>query len=288
MGSPAYIQTRLACGLAPMTQMRCPVAMSQFISPRGWILLSMTLLAGCAVGPKDGAGSGIDWVSEPRALPVRYIVLHHTAADTPTSLKVLSGRDPLRRVSAHYLITDETAVRTLPLVPESRVAYHAGESHWLGAEGLNGFTLGVELVNRDGNRHAYSDAQLEALAALLKELIARHGLGPDCLLAHSDISPGRKIDPGALFPWERLYREHGLGDWPDANAVRALMGGQPPSERQLAALLRLRGYKADGADPASLRDAVSAFQRRYRPAKADGVADAETVARLRALLAPRR
>jgi len=247
------------------------------------------LLGGCASEPVTNLpGSGINWVSEPRTLPVRAIVIHHTASDTPSSLKILSGLEAKSRVSCHFLITDEPEVRTLTLVPESRIAYHAGESYWLGVSGLNATTLGIEIVNLDGNKHAYSEAQVAAVVQLLKELIERHKLRSTDILAHSDISPTRKIDPGSNFPWERLYRQYGLGDWPDDETVAALLPSQPPSRRQLAALLRLKGYQVKDADADTLRTVVSAFQRRYRPSKVDGIADAETVARLRALLTPRR
>lgn len=247
------------------------------------------LLGGCASKPvSQEPGSGIYWVSEPRTVPVRAIVIHHTASDAASSLKILSGLEANRRVSCHYLITDEPDVETLPLVPDDRVAYHAGESYWLGVSGLNASTLGIEIVNLDGNLHAYSEAQVKALAGLLKELIERHNLRATDILAHSDISPGRKIDPGSNLPWERLYRQHGLGDWPDDETVAALLPSQPPSARQLAALFRLKGYQVKDTDADTLRTVVAAFQRRYRPNQVDGKADAETVARLRALLAPRR
>ena len=122
---------------------------------------------------------------------------------------------------------------------------------------------------------------------LLKQLAARHGIDPRDIVAHADVSPGRKHDPGRFFPWERLHREHGVGVWPDAAKVAAFRDAALPDTRHLAALLRLVGYQVDGGTPDGVRLALTEFQRHWRPDKVDGRADRETVARLRALLAPR-
>jgi N-acetyl-anhydromuramyl-L-alanine amidase AmpD len=215
-------------------------------------------------------------------------VIHHTAVGTSEAIAILSGRDPSRRVSAHFLVTDESPPRVLSLVPEDRVAFHAGASFWDGLGGLNEVSVGIEVVNPDGNVHAYPEAQVTALARLIRELVARHGIGPRKILAHSDIAPTRKIDPGSLFPWEQLHREHGIGTWPSATALEAedeRPGSEPPAK--LRELLSLWGYPV-GSGPAwdtADRAALIAFQRRYRPARVDGQPDAETVRRLRALLA---
>lgn len=249
------------------------------------VLLLILALTGCAMG--ESATTGLGWVSRERTRPVTHLVLHHTAADLPTSLRILSGQDPRNRVSCHYLVTDEPAPRVIALVPEARVAFHAGESHWRGIDNLNEVSLGIEIVHPNGDTSAYAEAQVAAVARLVRELSQRHGIPPGNVLAHSDIAPGRKVDPGRFFPWERLHREHGLGAWPDAARTASFRDAAPPDARHLAALLRLLGYKVDAAAPGSVEAAVAAFQRHWRPDKVDGKADRETVARLRALLSPR-
>ena len=244
-------------------------------------------LVGCRSASVTPASSGLDWVSHERTRPVTHLIVHHTAADLPTSLRILSGGDPARRVSAHYLVTDEPEPRVVALVPEARVAYHAGASHWRGVDSLNEVSIGIEVVHPDGDLSPYRDAQMTAVGKLLRELADRHGVDGSRILAHSDVSPGRKHDPGRFFPWERLHREFGVGAWPDPAKVAAYRdGGPPPAPRHLAALLRLLGYRVTD-DPSSLRAALTAFQRHWRPDKVDGEADRETVARLRALLDPR-
>lgn len=253
----------------------------------GLILVAL-LLAGCATG-EAGPGEGLDWVSRPRVGKPSLIVIHHTGADLASSLRILSGRDPSRRVSAHYLVTDESPPRVVALVPEDRVAFHAGVSRWRGVDGLNETSLGIEIVNPDGNTHPYPDDQVEAVANLLADLVARHGLGARDVVAHSDISPGRKVDPGSRFPWEKLHRLHGLGAWPSPESVEAerLRQSPLPSAAGFRELLARWGHpvgSSPGWDKAD-RDALSAFQRRYRPSRVDGERDAESALLLRALLA---
>jgi len=246
------------------------------------------LTAGCATDG-DEPGGGVGWVSSPRTEKVTHVVLHHTVAGLGESLRILSGREPGRRVSAHYLVTDESPARVIALVPEDRVAFHAGVSRWRAREGLNGVSIGIEIVNPDGNAHAYSDSQVAAVGGLLEDVIRRHAIDPRDIVAHSDISPGRKVDPGALFPWERLHRERGIGPWPPADRLRAEHGSGAalPSPSEMRSLLGRWGYRV-GVGPGwetADRDALAAFQRRYRPSRVDGAPDPETAAILRVLLA---
>lgn len=258
-----------------------------------WLpLLAWTaLLAGCASGIEPEPGSGIGWVSRERKGKVEHLVLHHTGVGLAESLRILSGRDPERRVSSHYLVTDESPPRVIALVPEGRVAFHAGVSYWRGRQGLNETSVGIEIVNLDGNAHPYPEAQFLAVAELCAAIVRRHGIDPRDVVAHSDIAPGRKVDPGRLFPWERLHREHGVGPWPTpANLAKAKAGADspaPPSPAELRGLLADWGYavgSSPGWDDAD-RQALAAFQRRFHPARVSGQPDAETVRRLRALLA---
>ena len=230
--------------------------------------LLLLLLAGCASGPRiDTSHSSIGHDSR-----VQFIVLHYTSTDLPRSLELLSGRD----VSSHYLIGESPAT-IYRLVDEDRRAWHAGESEWNGRTWLNATSIGIELVNQgyeqsaDGRRlwYPYSQAQIDALVVLLKDIMARHGLKPGAIIGHSDIAPQRKVDPGPLFPWKRLAEE-GLVPWPDAGAVAAAQGYRVPRH----------GHLDD-----ETRNVIAAFQMKYRPTRFDGEPDAETAAMLQVLVA---
>jgi N-acetyl-anhydromuramyl-L-alanine amidase AmpD len=197
------------------------------------------------------------------------LVLHYTELPLRESLDILSDGTREHRVSAHYVLAEDgTAYR---LVPEERVAWHAGRSSWRGREALNGTSIGIEIVNLHGDRHDYPAHQIAALIELCRDILARHrAIEPRNVVGHSDIAPMRKIDPGLRFPWKTLA-DAGVGLWPCTAA---------PVEGDVQAALRHLGYTAD----LTLGEIVATFQRRYRPAKADGVADPETRALIAGLL----
>ncbi|MDR3423524.1 MAG: N-acetylmuramoyl-L-alanine amidase [Alphaproteobacteria bacterium] len=202
-----------------------------------------------------------------------YIVLHYTGMNDAASAQARLC-DPAARVSAHYLIEENGDLTQL--VDETRRAWHAGQSFWRGATDLNSASIGIELIN-PGHEFGYRpfpEPQLEALKKLLREIIARHHMNPaTALLAHSDIAPTRKQDPGELFPWQDLAQE-GFGLWP-----APLPSDYAPADAQeIDALLAFIGY-----DTTSPQDSLRAFQRRYRPKNLAGISDNETTAILRAL-----
>lgn len=201
------------------------------------------------------------------------LVLHYTELPLQDSLDILSDATREHRVSAHYVLAEDgTAYR---LVPEERVAWHAGRSYWRGREALNTTSIGIEIVNLHGDRRDYPAAQIAALIELCRDILARHpAIEPRNVVGHSDIAPTRKIDPGLRFPWKTLA-EAGIGLWPHSAA---------PVEGDVHAALRRLGYTAD-LPPEEI---LATFQRRYRPAKTDGVADLETRALIAGLLDRRR
>ena len=245
-----------------------------------WIL--SVLLAGCTGGPVlDTRYRSVNHDSR-----VQYIVLHYTSADLPRSLALLTHGE----VSSHYLIGEAPAT-VYRLVDENRRAWHAGESEWQGRTWLNASSIGIELVNpgfteTPGGRvwHPYAPAQIEALIVLLKDMVQRHGLTPERIIGHSDIAPLRKLDPGPLFPWQRLA-EAGLGVWPAAQAVerqQAVFADSLPDPFWFQQQLRELGYAAPltGELDVTTRQVLAAFQLHYRPSRFDGEPDAETAARL--------
>ena len=207
-----------------------------------------------------------------RQSPVDVLVLHYTELPLDESLKILRDDKRANRVSAHYVLAEDGTIYWL--VPEDRVAWHAGRSHWRGREALNGTSIGIEIVNLHGDHHDYPEVQITALVELCRDIIGRHpAIEPRNVVGHSDIAPKRKVDPGLRFPWAKLAAS-GIGLWPRPGA--APLGGdiQP-------ALARFGYPPAIGVTTA---DIVASFQRRFRPANADGVVDAETRALLADLL----
>lgn len=220
---------------------------------------------------------------EPRRSPVTILVLHHTAGSLPSSLDILQGKDPKHRVGVHYVVTDEAKPRVIRMVPEDMAAYHAGKSSWGKLEGLNQHSIGIEIINYDGNVYPYSDAQADIIFALCAEIIRRHDIKPWNVVAHSDIAVGRKIDPGSKFPWAKLAKL-GVGAAPLPDELKErLASGRIATPTFFRRLLTEYGY-AVTPDDSGLKLAVEAFQRHFRPSKIDGVIDVECTAILECLV----
>jgi N-acetylmuramoyl-L-alanine amidase len=207
----------------------------------------------------------------PEGERVELLVLHYTGM--PTAGDALARlTDPASGVSAHYTVDEDGTVYAH--VAEERRAWHAGVSQWRGRSDVNSRSVGVEIVN-PGHEFGYRPfpaVQMEAVAELCRGILARHRLAPRAVVAHSDVAPSRKQDPGELFDWPWLAAR-GVGAWPEP--VAADLG--PAGEGEVAALLARIGY--DAGEPLAL----TAFQRRYRREAVTGVADEDTVARLRAV-----
>jgi N-acetylmuramoyl-L-alanine amidase len=216
------------------------------------------------------------------------LLLHYTGMpDHAQSLAWLCN--PESKVSSHYFIFENG--RVLSLAPEERRAWHAGASLWSGDGDVNSRSIGIEIANagHPGGLPTYPDAQIQSLIALCREIVGRHPIPPHRVLAHSDVAPGRKLDPGERFPWPHLAAA-GIGHWVEPAEIG---GGQffargdsgEPIEA-LQAMLALYGYGIDisGTFDPHTEDVVAAFQRHFRPACVDGVADRSTIETLRNLL----
>jgi N-acetylmuramoyl-L-alanine amidase len=226
-----------------------------------------------------------------RTAPPDAVILHYTGM--PTGEGALQRMcDPEAKVAAHYMVEEDG--RVFRLVPEERRAWHAGVSYWRGERGLNGSSIGIEIVNpgHDWGYRPFPDDQIEAVIGLLDAIRGRWQVPDARILGHSDIAPDRKIDPGELFPWKRLAEAgHGLWYEPEPERVAAL--GAPLSQGDegagvfvLQAGLHRLGFepKPSGVYDVETALIVSAFQRHWRPERVDGVADGETRARLVGLL----
>ncbi len=222
----------------------------------------------------------------PAETPIDIIVLHYTGL--PTAAEALARLcDPVARVSAHYTIDEDGTVYRH--VAEDKRAWHAGVSSWGGDTDVNGRSIGIEIVN-PGHEFGYRDfpePQMSAVAALCRELIARHPIPPCRVVGHSDVAPDRKRDPGELFDWRGLAAA-GVGLWPAAADLGAdeFVAGDSVDVAEFQTGLRRYGYGCpeSGALDDATRTVVASFQRHFRPAAVDGQPDAECAAILAALL----
>jgi N-acetylmuramoyl-L-alanine amidase len=222
--------------------------------------------------------------------PPDLILLHYTGMQTgEAALARLTAADS--KVSSHYVVFEDG--RIVQCVAEDKRAWHAGVSHWAGETDINSRSIGIEIVN-PGHEFGYPDfplRQIAAVIAICKSIMARRGaINPERVLAHSDVAPSRKQDPGEKFPWE-LLSESGVGHWVRAAPLNVpgptlAPGDEGEQVLRLQRMLKNYGYGIDetGTYDDMTRDVVTAFQRHFRQAKVDGIADPSTLLTLRALI----
>lgn len=228
----------------------------------------------------------------------RYLILHYTALPDDKSITVLTQQ----AVSAHYLVNNTGDNEIYQLVDENKRAYHAGVSSWRSDKNLNDTSIGIEIVNAGfpngtGQRifAPFSDDQVKKVAALAKDIITRYQIPPTNVLAHADIAPTRKQDPGPMFPWKKLYDEYQIGMWYDEAAKQNYFDlaqtefvtrySEPAFIFSIQTALQKFGYgmELSGKWDDATKKTIEAFQYHFRPQNYDGVMDAETWAILQAL-----
>lgn len=200
------------------------------------------------------------------------LLLHYTGMQSAAAA-IERLCDPASEVSAHYVIAESGEIHSL--VPEDRRAWHAGKSYWAGETDINSASIGIEIVN-PGHEFGYRDFpghQITSLIRLARGIVNRYAIHPARVLGHSDVAPGRKTDPGELFPWERLARE-GVGLWP------APIEADYETVMDIKALLVEYGYNPECDGAVLLRE----FHRHFYPERLDEPADSESIARLRSLI----
>lgn len=218
------------------------------------------------------------------------LLLHYTGV--ATAAKAIEWLTCVEsRVSCHYAI-DEAGCIT-QMVAEDMRAWHAGEAVWDGESDINSASIGIEIYN-PGHEMGYPDfpeVQLKAVEALCRDIIGRQGIRPERVLAHSDVAPTRKKDPGEKFPWARLARA-GIGHWVEPQPVIAAEPGlgiavAGPLVADVQLLLRKYGYgiEATGVVDGKTEFVVTAFQRHFRPLRVDGRIDQSTITTLERLIA---
>lgn len=230
----------------------------------------------------------------------KYIILHYTALNDEKSVQVLTQQS----VSSHYLVNNLGDKEIYQLVDENKRSYHAGISAWRNDKMLNDTSIGIEIVNSGYTADAtgfrtfppFDNEQVKKVAALVKDLANRYMIPPTNILAHSDIAPTRKQDPGPQFPWKKLYDDYQIGMWYDDATKKgfadqldadlfAMQMTTPQFIYKYQTALKTLGY---GLEPSGTYDdatkkTIEAFQFHFRPEKYDGLMDAESWAILQAL-----
>ena len=230
---------------------------------------------------------------------IQFIVVHYTAIDNAASIKELTTN----KVSSHFLVLDEDDNKIYSLVPLEQRAWHAGASAFRGRTNINDTSVGIEIVSdgiakefiSDPNPYHpydhyvdYKPIQIEKVAQIIKYVAEKYNVPARNIVAHSDIAPSRKKDPGAKFPWKELYDKYNIGAWYDEADKQIFMDEEKfkaTSIREIKDELRKYGYEINRFDEwdKESKDVVYAFQLHFNPKNATGEMDLETFAILKAL-----
>lgn len=215
------------------------------------------------------------------------LLLHYTGM--PSAAKAIDWlARPESSVSCHYVVDE--AGRITQMVAERMRAWHAGVSWWAGERDINSASIGVEIQNpgHEDGYHSFPRAQMRAVRDLALDIVGRHAIVPERVLAHSDVAPRRKIDPGEKFDWRWLAKA-GVGHWVQPVPLRdddRGSAGDPVATAAVSTMLAAYGYgvDVDGAGGGDLAPVVRAFQRHFRPQRVDGRIDRSTRMTLERLL----
>jgi N-acetylmuramoyl-L-alanine amidase len=220
------------------------------------------------------------------------IVLHYTGMpDANDALQLLCSR--VSEVSAHYFVFEDG--RIVQMVQESRRAWHAGVAAWAHETDINSCSIGIEIANpgHDHGYPAFPARQIAAVSALCRSIFTRYTVPAVRVLAHSDVAPTRKQDPGEKFPWRTLH-DSGIGHWVNPvplieEGTLLVLGDRNDAVAAMQTSLAEYGYAVpvNGVYDSLTHDVVTAFQRHFRPQRVDGISDASTRKTLQDLLAQR-
>ena len=232
---------------------------------------------------------------------IRFIIIHYTATTDEVGLRALTQGG----VSSHFFISSKDEEPIYNLVPLDKRAWHAGISEFGGRNNLNDTSIGIEITSygvRDEKKDIkdygffipedkyieFTEGQIKKLARLLTNLISQYDIKPTDILGHSDIAPTRKIDPGPKFPWERLFKEYGIGAWYNEKDKKFFMNEKLYSVTPIFKIkeeFRKYGYKINNTDEweEESRRVVYSFQAHFNSKNLSGMMDLETFAILKAL-----
>lgn len=236
---------------------------------------------------------------------IRFLILHYTALDDEKSIRVLTQQE----VSSHYLIPNDYSDSIYVLVDETKRSWHAGASYWKNVNNINFSSIGIEIVNLGYTTsdpvsgdpdmataqrifYDFPKNQIDKVAELARDIIDRYKIDPVNVLAHSDIAPQRKHDPGPKFPWKRLYDEFNIGAWYEDVHKNMFLSQFPYLEKDSTVFIQSvqqefekYGYeiRKTGIWDEQTKKVITAFQYHFRPERYDGILDAETWAILKSL-----
>ena len=206
---------------------------------------------------------------------INFVIIHYTGMQSEIeSIKRL--KNPKSQVSCHYLINRSGKI--IQMVKDANIAWHAGKSKWKKLINLNKNSLGIELVNK-GHQFGYQNfnkKQIASLILLCKKLKKKYLIKKENFLAHSDIAPLRKNDPGEKFPWRKLST-HNIGKWYAKNNDSVKVG-KKKIEILFFKNLKKLGYRYFKIHKRNLKDKkiVKSFQRHYLPNNVTGKIDQKT------------
>ena len=210
---------------------------------------------------------------------IDYIIIHYTGVKTPSENIIKWFLSPSSKVSCHYFINNNGTIYSL--VNDSLRAWHAGKSYWNGCRDINSQSIGIELHN--SGLEDFSSKQINSLLRLLELLISKHSIDRHNILGHSDVSVGRKIDPGVKFPWQILNKseigiDSEMGPTEINNTNLEVADQSKPSIMSFQKQLIEIGFELSisGLIDEQTKKVVAAFQRHWRPELVDGKLDQST------------
>ena len=220
-----------------------------------------------------------------RNVKIEYIIIHYTGMNKLNETLQLFTQ-PNSKVSCHWLISRRGSL--YKIVDEKYMAWHAGISSWKGKQNLNNNSIGIELENKGHgiNYERFTKSQIKKLEELIELLLRKYKLKTKNVLAHSDIAPNRKFDPGEKFSWESLAKKN-LAYWPklkkiEDNEIRFQLGQKNKEIFKIKNRLRKIGYQCSKNEnfDISLKLVIEAFQRRFLPEQINGILDRKVCERI--------
>jgi len=211
---------------------------------------------------------------------IDYIIIHYTGVNAPSQSIIKWFLDPLSKVSCHYFIDNNGTIYSL--VNDYFRAWHAGKSYWNGCRDINSQSIGIELHN--SGIEDFSGDQINALLKLLKLLISKHSIERHNILGHSDVSVGRKIDPGIKFPWQFLNRS-GIGVYSEMGYTKKNISNIKVADQTKPTIMSYQkklieiGFElsVSGIIDEQTKKVVVAFQTHWRSELVDGKIDQNTI-----------
>ena len=207
---------------------------------------------------------------------ILFVIIHYTGMQSEIE-SITRLKDKNSNVSCHYLINRKGVVTLM--VPDNKIAWHAGKSKWKKFKDLNKYSIGIELVNK-GHQYGYQNftkAQMKSLIQICKKLKKKYKIDANNFLGHSDVAPLRKIDPGEKFPWQNLSK-YNLGVWYKKRELK-LKEQKIPKTLFFKNLYKIgyRYFNLKNRNNKKDTQLIKVFQQRYLPKNVSGKIDKKTL-----------